>query len=231
MGALPRSSPPTPTSTARPRGSPRTRSPTPARAASRCSASPSRRPSPRDFTARLLHEVAALGVGDPREEGVVCGPLIDDAAATRLTAWIEEAVADGARLLAGGDADGRLLAPTVLADVPHRARLIQQEAFGPVVSVNRFATLADAFARANDTPFGLQAAVFTGSLATALRAAQALEFGGVLVNEAPTFRADHMPYGGGGDSGNTREGPRAVVRELTEERLVVIDLPTDEDAP
>jgi acyl-CoA reductase-like NAD-dependent aldehyde dehydrogenase len=181
------------------------------------------------FTERLLDRVAALPVGDPADPKVVCGPVIDTAAADRLAHWIEDARGDGAHLLAGGEIRERVVAPTVLADVPHDARVIQQEVFGPVVSINRFATLGEAFQRANGTPFGLQAAVFTTSLVTAIHATQALQFGAVLVNEAPTFRADHMPYGGRGDSGNTREGPCALVRELTDERLVVIDVPESEE--
>lgn len=183
-----------------------------------------------EFVPRLLAAVSAVEVGAPEDPAVACGPVIDDAAADRLAQWIEEAVRAGARVLAGGEVSGRLVSPTVLADVPHEAKLIQEEAFGPVVCVQRVGSVGEAIERANGTRFALQAAVFTESLATAMRAAQELRFGGVLVNEAPTFRADHAPYGGRGDSGNTREGPSAVVRELTDERLVVIDLPPRGDA-
>jgi acyl-CoA reductase-like NAD-dependent aldehyde dehydrogenase len=149
--------------------------------------------------------------------------VIDQASADRLVRWIEDARADGAQLLCGGQLMGRLLEPTVLLEVPHQAHLIQREAFGPVLCVQRCRSLGDALDLANDTPFGLQAAVFTESIGVAVDAARRLEFGAVLVNEAPTFRADQMPYGGRGDSGNTREGPEAAVRELTDERLIVID--------
>ena len=111
---------------------------------------------------------------------------------------------------------------SLLATVPHHARLVCDEVFGPVVVVNPFSTLEEAFDYANGTRFGLQAAIFTRSLETALTAADRLEFGGVVVNEAPTFRADQMPYGGVKASGNTREGPAWAVQEMTEERLVVI---------
>lgn len=176
------------------------------------------------FVERLLERVASLAVGDPGDPNVICGPVIDGASAERLAGWIDQARAEGAQLAAGGNLTGRLLEPTVLLDVPHQARLIQQEAFGPVVCVQRCSSIEQALELANDTPFGLQAAVFTESIGVAIGAAKRLEYGAVLINEAPTFRADHMPYGGRGDSGNTREGPAASVRELTDERLIVIDM-------
>jgi acyl-CoA reductase-like NAD-dependent aldehyde dehydrogenase len=114
------------------------------------------------------------------------------------------------------------LRPTVVERPPDDAKLSCEEAFGPVCTLAAYDDLGDAIARANATRYGLQAGVFTRSLATALRASRELEFGGVTVNEAPTFRADQMPYGGVKDSGNTREGPAWAVRELTEERLVVV---------
>ena len=116
-----------------------------------------------------------------------------------------------------------LLQPTVLTDVPDDAKVSCDEVFGPVCIVNAYDTLDEAVERANGTRFGLQAGIFTSTIATALRAAERLEFGGVTVNEAPTFRSDQMPYGGVKDSGNTKEGPAWAVREMTEERLVVID--------
>jgi len=110
----------------------------------------------------------------------------------------------------------------VLADVPDTAKVSCEEVFGPVCIVNPVDSLEEAFERANSTPYGLQAGVFTTSISTALAAAEALEFGGVTVNEAPTFRADQMPYGGIKESGNTKEGPAYTIREMTEERLVVV---------
>jgi acyl-CoA reductase-like NAD-dependent aldehyde dehydrogenase len=183
------------------------------------------------FLERFLERASALGVGSPEDPEVVCGPVIDASALSRIGSWIEEARNGGARLLLGGDVAEGIMSPTVLVDVPEDARLIQAEAFAPVVSVNQFARLEDALARANGTPFALQAAIFTQSLDAALTALADLRFGAVLINEAPTFRADHMPYGGRGDSGNTREGPSAAVRELTEERLVIFELPHMEGDP
>ena len=174
------------------------------------------------FLAAYLPRVEALKLGDPADEETDVGPVIDEEARDRILSWVEES---GAEVLAGGELEEGLIRPTVLADAPEEASVCREEVFGPVVVVNRFETLDDALALANGTRFGLQAGIFTQSLPNALRAAQGLEFGGVTVNEAPTFRADQMPYGGTKDSGNTREGPAYTVREMTEERLVVLQLP------
>src|SRR5438067_9798197 len=174
-----------------------------------------------DFVAAFVPKVEALKVGDPTDDETDVGPVIDEDARTRIGAWIEEAKAAGATLLAGGEENG-LLKPTVIAQVADDAKVSCEEVFGPVVVVNPVDSLEEALGRANGTRFGLQAGVFTASLDTALHAADRLEFGGVLVNEAPTFRSDQMPYGGVKASGNTKEGPAYAVREMTEERLVVI---------
>ncbi|HET7567506.1 MAG TPA: aldehyde dehydrogenase family protein [Gaiellaceae bacterium] len=179
------------------------------------------RPALDDFLARFLPKVEALVVGDPADDATDVGPVIDRDNRDRIAAWIEEAQADGARLLTGG-LDGDLIRPTVLGDVPDSAKVSCEEVFGPVCVVNPVDSLAEALERANGTDFGLQAGIFTASIASALAAAEALEFGGVTVNEAPTFRADQMPYGGVKGSGNTKEGPAFTVREMTEERLVVL---------
>ena len=152
------------------------------------------------------------------------GPQIDRESRDRVLAWVEEARAAGAEVLAGGALEGELLRPTVLAGAGPELKVSCEEVFGPVCTVTAYETLDEAIELANGTRYGLQAGIFTGSLTTALAAAQRLEFGGVTVNEAPTFRADQMPYGGVKDSGNTREGPAWAVRELTEERLVVLEL-------
>jgi acyl-CoA reductase-like NAD-dependent aldehyde dehydrogenase len=179
------------------------------------------RPVYDDFVTRFVPGVEALKVGDPADDDTDVGPVIDEDARTRILEWIEEAKAAGASLLAGGESGGLIL-PTVLAGVPDSAKVSCEEVFGPVVIVNPVESIDEAVDRANGTPFGLQAGVFTASLDTALHCADALEFGGVTVNEAPTFRSDQMPYGGVKASGNTKEGPAYAVREMTEERLVVI---------
>jgi acyl-CoA reductase-like NAD-dependent aldehyde dehydrogenase len=174
---------------------------------------------------RFLPKVEALKVGDPADEDTDVGPVIDEDARQRILEWIEEARRAGAEILAGGDLDGDLIRPTVIANASPELKVSCEEVFGPVCTVTRVGSLDEAIALANGTRYGLQAGIFTASLDGALRAAQGLEFGGVTVNEAPTFRADQMPYGGVKDSGNTREGPAYAVREMTEERIVIVQLP------
>jgi acyl-CoA reductase-like NAD-dependent aldehyde dehydrogenase len=174
------------------------------------------------FLESFLPRVEGLKLGDPADEETDVGPVIDADARERILEWIDEARAGGAAILTGGDLEGELIRPTVIADAAPDLKVSCNEVFGPVCTVNAYDDLGEAIELANGTPFGLQAGIFTSRLDTALRAAEELEFGGVTVNEAPTFRADQMPYGGVKDSGNTREGPAYAIRELTEERLVVI---------
>ena len=177
-----------------------------------------------ELVSRFVPKVEALVVGDPADETTDVGPLIDRDSRERVLRWIEEARAAGADVLTGGTLDGEMLRPTVIANASPDLHVSRDEVFGPVCTVTAYETLDEAIELANGTRYGLQAGIFTRDLKTALDAAQRLEFGGVTVNEAPTFRADQMPYGGVKDSGNTREGPAYAVRELTEDRLVVIDL-------
>jgi acyl-CoA reductase-like NAD-dependent aldehyde dehydrogenase len=176
------------------------------------------------FTERFVANARSLRVGDPLDPEIDVGPLITPADRDRVKEWVEEAVAGGAELLTGGELvdGGRCLAPTLLANPPREARVWCEEIFGPVATVDRYADFDEALAMANDSRFGLQAGVFTRDIGRGLEAANTLEFGGVLINEVPTFRADQMPYGGVKDSGNTREGPAYAVLELTEERLVTL---------
>ena len=174
------------------------------------------------FVAELVPLVEALNVGDPADEDTDVGPVIDEGARERILDWIG---ATGGEVLTGGKLDGELIRPTVIANPAPDDKVSCEEVFGPVCTVTSVDSVDEAIRLANGTRYGLQAGIFTSSLDNALRAAQALEFGGVTVNEAPTFRSDQMPYGGVKDSGNTREGPRYAVREMTEERLVVVDLP------
>ena len=176
------------------------------------------------FRDAFLPRVEALVIGDPADEETDVGPLIARSERDRVLAWIDEARERGATILTGGTLEGRLVRPTVVERPPADTHLACDEAFGPVCTLQPYGTLDEAIALANGTRYGLQAGIFTSDVKAALRAASALEFGGVTVNEAPTFRADQMPYGGVKDSGNTREGPHYAVRELTEERLVVIQL-------
>jgi len=141
---------------------------------------------------------------------------------TRVKDWIDEADAAGAEVVTGGDVADRLLQPTVLRNVTNDMRVMREEVFGPVVGVQTYRDVDEAIRLSNDTDYGLQAGIFTKNLDYALEAARRLEFGGVLVNEVPTWRADQMPYGGVKASGNTKEGPAYSVEEMTEQRLVVI---------
>ncbi len=174
------------------------------------------------FVASFLPKVNALQVGDPADENTDVGPLIDGEAKERVLAWIAES---GGELLAGGDTtDDGLIRPTVIARPRPDSKVACEEVFGPVCTITPYDSLDEALELANGTRYGLQAGIFTANVKSALRAARELEFGGVTVNEAPTFRADQMPYGGVKDSGNTREGPAYAVRELTEERVIVLQL-------
>ena len=179
------------------------------------------RPAYDRFLELFLPRVEALKLGDPADEDTDVGPVIDEDARERILDWIRASKGD---VLTGGELEGDLIRPTVIANADPTDKVSCEEVFGPVVTVAPVASLDEAIELANGTRYGLQAGIFTNDVRAALHAAQELEFGGVTVNEAPTFRADQMPYGGGKDSGNTREGPAYAVRELTEERVVVIQL-------
>jgi acyl-CoA reductase-like NAD-dependent aldehyde dehydrogenase len=180
------------------------------------------RPAYDAFLERFLPRVEALVVGDPADEETDVGPVIDEGAKERILEWVDEARKGGAEVLAGGEEQDGLIRPTVIANASPELKVSCDEVFGPVVTVNAVDSVDEAIELANGTRYGLQAGIFTSALDTALQAARELDFGGVTVNEAPTFRTDQMPYGGVKDSGNTREGPHYAVRELTEERLVVL---------
>jgi acyl-CoA reductase-like NAD-dependent aldehyde dehydrogenase len=176
------------------------------------------------FVERLVKRMGALRVGDPLDPETDVGPLISAGDRDRVKGWVDEAVAAGAELLAGGELvdEGRCLAPTLVGAPPRDSKVWREEIFGPVATVDRYSDFEQALAMANDSKFGLQAGVFTRDIGRGLQAANRLEFGGVLINEVPTFRADQQPYGGVKDSGNTREGPSFAVLELTEERFVTL---------
>lgn len=176
-----------------------------------------------EFTDALAAAVDTLVVGDPALDATDVSALISVKERDRVKTWIDEAVAGGARIVSGGNIgnDG-VLRPTVLADVSPAMKVCAGEVFGPVVGIAAYDDLDEALRLANDSAFGLQAAIFTRDIAKGLHAIRTLDFGGVLVNEVPTWRADQQPYGGLRDSGNTREGPAFSVKEMTEIRMVVI---------
>ena len=172
--------------------------------------------------AGLVAAARALRIGDPKDEATDLGPMIDAASAERLAGWVHHARDAGAAVLTGGDREGAMLTPTVVEGVPAGAPLRDEEAFGPVVLLEAFDGFAEALAKVNDSRFGLQAGVFTNDLAHAMAAWDTLEVGGVIVGDVPTFRADAMPYGGVKDSGVGREGVRAAIADMTEERVLVL---------
>jgi acyl-CoA reductase-like NAD-dependent aldehyde dehydrogenase len=176
------------------------------------------------FTALLVDLVENLEVGDPLNDETNVSALISEGDRDRVHAWIQEAVQQGATLECGGEIQGSILTPAVLTNVTIDMKVCNEEVFGPVVAVQSYDTLQEAINLANGTRYGLQAGIYTQDIDSALLASKALEFGGVLVNEIPTWRADMMPYGGVKDSGNTREGPAYAVESFTDMRLVVLNL-------
>ncbi|HEY3382854.1 MAG TPA: aldehyde dehydrogenase family protein [Vicinamibacterales bacterium] len=176
------------------------------------------------FAAALVARVEMLKVGDPMDPATDIGPMIEEPEAARVDEWVKEAVREGAHVLTGGTRLGpALFAPTVLTGVPETAKVCAQEVFAPVVGLYPFDDFADAIARVNRSSFGLQAGVFTNDLLRTLVAMDALEVGGVIVNDVSAWRIDHMPYGGVKDSGIGREGPRYTIEEMTEPKLIVIN--------
>ncbi|MFM2071212.1 MAG: hypothetical protein RLZZ623_1475 [Actinomycetota bacterium] len=177
-----------------------------------------------DFTEALVAHVSTLVVGDPMEEATDVSALISTAERDRVEEWVKEAEAEGATIAIGGRRqDDGVLMPTVIVNATPSMKVCAKEVFGPVVTVTAYDTLDEAIAIANDSEYGLQAAIFTSDIAKGLKAVYALDFGGVLVNEVPTWRADQQPYGGLRDSGNTREGPAFTIKEMTEIRMVIIN--------
>jgi acyl-CoA reductase-like NAD-dependent aldehyde dehydrogenase len=174
------------------------------------------------FVERFVRASEEMVVGDPLDERVDVGPMIDEREARRIEAWVEEAVAGGARVLTGHRRQGAVYWPTVLVDVKPDMKVVAQEAFAPVASVIRADDFEQALEQANATEYGLQAAVFTRDVDRLFRAVRKLNFGGVIVNDTPAYRADHMPYGGVRGSGIGREGVRYAIEEMTNIQMVVI---------
>ena len=166
---------------------------------------------------------AELRTGDPRDEGVALGGLIDEAAAVRAMELITDAQEQGATLVCGGSRSGTVVQPTLLENAPEGARVCAGEAFAPIIALSSYDDIDDVIERVNDSPYGLQAGLFTNSLDVMNRAFERLQVGALIVNDINSFRVDQMPYGGSKQSGWGREGPRYAVRDMTEERLLVMD--------
>jgi acyl-CoA reductase-like NAD-dependent aldehyde dehydrogenase len=177
------------------------------------------------FMQRFVAAASALKLGDPADPATDIGPMVDAAAVERTERWLAAAVDDGAEVLTGGQAEGLLFHPTVIINAQRSSQVCSEEAFAPLVVVFPFADIEEAFAEVNASRFGLQAGVFTNDLDHAWRAFEALEVGGVVINDVPTYRVDHMPYGGVKESGLGREGLRWSIEDMTELRLLVIAQP------
>lgn len=183
-----------------------------------------------EFIEALLDEIGKMNIGDPMDQSTDLGPMIDDKAASRTEEWIEAAKQQGAEVLCGGKADGRFFQPTVILNAPRDSFVCSREAFAPLVNVFTFNDFTEALTHINDSDFGLQAGVFTYSLEHALQAYETIDAGGVIINDVPTYRIDHMPYGGVKDSGLSREGLRYAIEDMTEPRLAVFNRIADPDA-
>ncbi len=176
-----------------------------------------------EWTDIFVERAKGLKVGDPLDDNTDLSVMIDEAAAKRAESWINDAVGAGARVLCGGVRSGAMLEATVLTNVHEEMRVCSDEVFAPVATIQTFNDFSDAIASANHTRYGLQAGVFTRNMEHAYTAAQSLEFGGVMINDAPAFRVDNMPYGGVKLSGDGREGVKYAMDEMTEPRIIVID--------
>ena len=177
-----------------------------------------------DFLDALVAPTEAFSMGNPLDEAVRMGPMIRESDANRVSEWISEAVSGGARIMAGGDHEGTLHSPTVVADVKSDMRVSREELFGPAVAVSAFTDINDAISMANDSRFGLSAGIFTQNLDWAMRFAREVQSGSLHINSAPGWRADLMPYGGLKDSGMGKEGPSYAVQEMSELKMVVFHL-------
>jgi glyceraldehyde-3-phosphate dehydrogenase (NADP+) len=178
-----------------------------------------------EFMSRLVEGAGGLKLGDPLDPETLIGPMVDEAQARRAERWVREAVDEGAKVLAGGTADGSFFPPTILTDAPKTAQVCSNEAFAPIVVAFPFDDFDDAIREVNDSFYGLQTGVFTNDLSHAWRAFEEIEVGGVIVNDVPTYRIDHMPYGGVKDSGLGREGLRWAIEDMTELRIMVLAPP------
>ena len=177
------------------------------------------------FMERFIEGARRIKVGDPLDPETELGPMVDVAAAERTQRWVEEAVGMGGKVLLGGRADGSFFPPTVLVDTPVHAQVCSNEAFAPLVVAFPFGDFSDAVRGVNESFYGLQSGVFTNDLTHSWQAFAELEVGGVIINDIPTYRIDHMPYGGVKDSGQGREGLRWAIEDMTELRIMVVAQP------
>ena len=176
------------------------------------------------FSEKFVQATEAMVVGDPLDERVDVGPMIDSKEVDRVEGWVREAQTSGAKILTGGKRDGTVYYPTILSDVDDEMKVISEEVFAPVASIISSDDFESALKQANDTKFGLQVGVFTNDVNRVFRAVKRLNFGGVIINDTPSFRADHMPYGGNRQSGLGREGVKFAMEDMTNIQMVAIRL-------
>jgi glyceraldehyde-3-phosphate dehydrogenase (NADP+) len=175
------------------------------------------------FKELLIAETEKIKIGDPLDRTTDLGPMIDDKAAARSKGWIDDAIGEGAKVLTGNEISGRVLTPTIIENAPRQSFVCSREAFAPLVTIFPFSNFAEAVEAVNDSEYGLQAGVFTNTLERSLYAFENIEVGGVIINDVPTYRIDHMPYGGVKSSGLSREGIRYTIEDMTEMRLMVLN--------
>lgn len=178
----------------------------------------------KNFQNELLAETKKLPVGSPLDEATVVGPMISEEAAKRAEDWVQEAVKQGAQLLTGGERTGAIMTPAVLADVDSNMKVVKDEVFAPVISLIEYADMDACIEEVNKSRYGLQGSIFTKNMDIAFHAARSVEVGGMMINDAPSYRVDQMPYGGVKDSGWGKEGPKYAIEDMTNERLIVMNL-------
>ncbi|MFA1511918.1 MULTISPECIES: aldehyde dehydrogenase family protein [Priestia] len=176
------------------------------------------------FVNKLKEKTEKLVVGNPMDEQTDIGPMIRLKEAERVEEWVKEAVEEGAKIELGGKRDGAFYLPTILTNVNDEMKVCRQEVFGPVVAIAQYDEIDEVISKVNDSDYGLQAGLFTNDLQFAMKAAREIEVGGLIVNDASAYRVDHMPYGGVKKSGNGKEGPKYAIEEMTEERIIVLNL-------
>ena len=175
------------------------------------------------FLKKLIEKIERCKVGDPLEEGIDIGPVIDEGSAIRIQSWVEEAVAQGAKIETGGRRDRAVVLPTVLSNTQPHMKVEAEEIFGPVMTVRVYDEFEEAIARCNNSKYGLQGGFFTQKLKNAFRAIEDWEVGGLMINDVPIYRIDNMPFGGWKESGLGREGTRYAMEDMTDIRHLVIN--------
>ncbi|HLT24484.1 MAG TPA: aldehyde dehydrogenase family protein, partial [Ignavibacteria bacterium] len=180
-----------------------------------------------EFKKKLVEETGKVKFGDPFDDETISGPMIEEKEAERIEQWVEEARNSNANVLAGGKRDGAVFEPTIVYGAGEDAKVNADEVFAPLLTLTGFSDFKEAVKQVDDSVYGLQAGAFTNDINNALNAFENIEVGGVVINDVPTYRMDSMPYGGSKDSGNTREGIKYAIEEMTERRILVLSKPQE----